>query len=160
MENLLTIAISAPVQLSSTQNTASVKVNTGAGLVTTIQPQVAKTESKVTITPAPVVQVNAAPEDNEPILESPYIKITEQSADTNNLDKQDLPQATTVDQKPQEIQRLNQQQQEINVRQSELTEQEQAIEREITQLQQKEIEINRKKFQLRQTTGNLLNLQA
>ena len=47
MENLLTIAISAPVQLSSTQNTASVKVNTGAGLVTTIQPQVAKTESKV-----------------------------------------------------------------------------------------------------------------
>ena len=75
MENLLTIAISAPVQLSSTQNTASVKVNTGAGLVTTIQPQVAKTESKVTITPAPVVQVNAAPEDNEPILESLILKL-------------------------------------------------------------------------------------
>jgi len=162
MEVLLTIAISAPVQLSSTQNTTSVRINTGGGEFTTIQPQVSTSpqSSTITIKPAPVVQVNLVPKDNEPTLESPYIKITEQSADSNNLNKQNLTQPAAIDQKPQQIQALNQQQQNIDVRQAELNKQEQAIEHEISQLQQKEIEINRKKFQLQQSTGNLLNTQA
>ncbi len=158
----MTLAISAPVQLSSTQNTTSVKIKTGGGEVTSIQPQVTPSvqSSSVTITPAPVVQVNLVPKDDEPILESPYIKLTEQSADSNNLYRQNLTQPAVIDKKPQQIQALTQQQQDINVRQSELNKQEQAIEQEINQLQQKEIEINRKKFQLQQATGSLLNLQA
>jgi hypothetical protein len=162
LEIVLTIAISAPAQLSSTQNTTPVRINAGAGQVSTIQPQVTQSSSssKITITPAPVVQVNSSPQADAPALESPYIKITQQSAETNNLNKQDLTQAAPVDQRPKQIQALDQEQQNINIRKTELTEQEQAIEREITQLQQKEIEVNRKKFQLQQATGNLLNLQA
>ena len=162
MEKALPLAISAPVQLSSTQNTTSVRINTGDGQITTLQPQVSKSvqQSTVTIKPAPVLQVNSTAESGEPAIESPFIKITEQSADSNNLNKQNLTEPTAIDTKPQQIQALSKQQQDIGLRQSELSEQQQAIEREISQLQQKEIEINRKKFKLQQSTGNLLNIQV
>ncbi|TQV77480.1 hypothetical protein FLL45_05935 [Aliikangiella marina] len=93
-------------------------------------------------------------------IESPFVSISEQAANLSNQN-QPLPASETIDQLPGQIRNLNQQQQQIRVRQEDLAQQERSIEQEINLLQRKELEINRKRFELQRQSsiGSIINLQ-
>jgi hypothetical protein len=154
----LVINISAPVQIDASQNRPQTSINI-AGETSSSNSQLGASTGvrSVGIAPAPVVQVNQ--DSGEAILESPFVQITRQSAESNNSLSQDFSQPPSVDNTLQQVRELTQQQQSIQSRKEQLQNQEEAIEKEISQLQQKELDINRKRFQLQQqSTGNLLNI--
>ncbi len=158
----MAINISAPVQVNVSQNKPQASINI-AGETSSINTQLGTSTGirNNGISPTPVVQISLERTSNEPVLESPFIQITKQSAESNNSLNQNFTQTVSADNTQLQVRELIQQQQSVQSRKQQLQNQEDAIEKEISQLQQKELEINRKRFQLQQqSTGNLLNIQV
>ena len=152
IEAIMTLAINSSVQVKVTQGT------TAPANLQSVRPT---TDSSSVISPLPTVRVNESATIDDPVLESPYINITNQAADSDNLESQNYSSPSPVDKSSQQILGLSQKQQDIHSRQDQLETQKQDINQEMNQLQQKELEINRKKFQLQQqSTGNLLNISV
>lgn len=153
---MLPISMNQPSALTSNVQpsaSATIQVN---GNISPIDTRSNSIVPSATSANTPLVSVS-----QEGQIESPFVSISQQASDLNNQNQQLPDNAQPVDQVPRQIRSLNEEQQNIRVRQDDLAKEERAIEQEINDLQRRELEINRKRFELQRqsSVGSIVNLQ-
>ena len=152
------ISFGASTQLvAPPTNLTNASINVaGAGSTNNQVPAAQPTIAAEGIQPSPVIRVNEQAE-----IESPFIEITENTANNLNTTEQQSPQLQPQDNTPRQIRELSGQQRVIESQRELLEDEQLEIQQEINELQRKELEINRRRFELQRQSslGQIINLQ-